>query len=198
MRRGSTPVEPPDLVSRLVTGDEALFLSLVEAWHAGLVQLAQAVTGNPATAEEVVQETWESVLKSLETFEGRFSLRTWVHRACAHVALGRARQDVHSPVPAGPALHPERFDARGSWRDLPRPQSEAPVAQREVMDCMWRAVVTLSGLQRAVITLRDVQGFSSEEACEILGVTEVHQRALLHHARTRVQSACEELYRQVA
>jgi RNA polymerase sigma-70 factor (ECF subfamily) len=195
-------VEPSDLVSRLLTGDEALFASLVEGWQSGLLRLAEALTGSAATAEEVVQETWESVLKSLETFDGRSSLRTWVHRVCAHLALGRARQHVRSPLPGGPAVDPECFDADGSWRDLPRRWSEeapeALVARRGVMDCIRRAMVTLPGHQRAVITLRDGQGFSSEEACEILGVTELHQRMLLHRARTRVRSACEEFYRRVA
>ena len=168
----------------------------MEGWQSGLLRLAEAFTGDAATAEEVVLETWASVLKSLETFEWRSSLRTWVHRVCARVALGRARQDVGSPVPAGPAVDPERFDAHGAWRDPPGRWSEempGTLAGREIMDCIRRAVVTLPGHQRAVITLRDVQGFSSDETCEILGVTEVHQRVLLHRARTRVRSACEEL-----
>ncbi len=196
LRPRSIPVERPDLVSRLLAGDEALFASLVEGWQSGLLRLAEAFTGDAATAEEVVQETWASVLKSIETFGGRSSLRTWVHRVCAQVALGRVRQDGGSPGPAGPAVDPERFDAHGAWRDPPRRWSEetpGTLAGREVMDCIRRVVVTLPGHQRAVVTLRDVQGFSSGETCEILGVTERHQRALLHRARTRLRSACEEL-----
>ena len=202
MHSRSTPVEPPDLVSRLLAGDEALFASLVEGWQSGLLGLAEALTGNVATAEEVVRETWGSVLKSLETFEGRSSLRTWVYRVCAHLALGRARQDVRSPVPAGAAVDPRRFDAHGAWRDppgrWPEETPEALVARRGLTGCIRRAVATLPGHQRAVITLRDVQGFSPDEVCEILGMTEVHQRLLLHRARTGVRSACEELYREVA
>ena len=191
----STPAERPDLVSRLLAGDEGLFASLVEGWQPGLLRLAEAFTGDAATAEEVVLETWASVLKSLETLESRSSLRTWVHRVCARVALGRARRDVGSPVPAGPAVDPERFDAHGAWRDPPGRWSEetGTLAGREILDCIRRAVVTLPAHQRAVITLRDVQGFSSDETCEILGVTELDQRALLHRARTRLRSACEEL-----
>jgi RNA polymerase sigma-70 factor, ECF subfamily len=202
MHPRSTPVEPPDLVSRLIAGDEALFASLVEGWQSGLLRLAQALTGNVEAAGEVVQETWVSVLKSLETFEGRSSLRTWVHRVCAHLAIGRARQNAGAPVPAGAAVDPERFDSHGAWRDLPAPwpeeTPEALAARPEVNDCIRRAVATLPGPQRAIITLRDVHGFSPDEACEILGVTEVHQRVLLHRARTRVRSVCEELYREVA
>lgn len=202
LRPRSTPVDPPDLVSRLLAGDEVLFASLVERWQPGLLRLAQSLTGNAATAEEVVQETWVAVLKSLHTFEGRSSLRTWVHRVCAHVALGRRRQDDRSPVVGDPAVDPARFDETGHWREPPaRWSEETPEAllnRRQMMDCIQRAVVSLPVRQRAVITLRDVQGFSSEEACEILGVSEVHQRVLLHRARTRVRAACEEFYQEVA
>ncbi|HSP20281.1 MAG TPA: sigma-70 family RNA polymerase sigma factor [Myxococcaceae bacterium] len=196
------PVEPSDLVPRLLAGDEALFASLVAQWQSGLLRLAQALTGSGATAEEVVQETWVSVLRSLHTFEMRSSLRTWVYRVCAHVAFGRARRDGRSRAPEVPAEDPDRFDARGAWRHSPArwpdETPEALLARRQAVECIQQALVTLPVRQRAVITLRDVQGFSSEEACEILGVTEVHQRLLLHRARTRVRAACEEFYREVA
>jgi RNA polymerase sigma-70 factor, ECF subfamily len=195
-------VDRPDLVPRLLAGDEALFASLVERWNSGLLHLAQSITGNGAEAEAVLQETWAAVLHSLETFEGRSSLRTWVYRVCAHVALARVCQEERSPVPLGPELDPVRFDESGHWREPPgRWREETPeaiVARPEVVECIERTVVALSIHQRAVITLRDVQGFSSEEACEILGVTEVHQRVLLHRARTRVRAACEKFYQDVA
>ena len=167
-----------------------------------LRRLAESLTGNAATADEVVQETWAAVLRSLGTFEGRSSFRTWTLRICTHVALARLRHDERSPVPVGPAVDPERFDEHGAWRDPPSPWKEetpeAIVARREVMDCIWRAVVALPVRQRVVITLRDVQGFTSEEACEILGVSEVHQRVLLHRARTHVREECERFYREAA
>jgi RNA polymerase sigma-70 factor (ECF subfamily) len=189
-------------VSRLLAGDEALFESLVRRLRPGLLRLAEAITGSPASAEDVVQETWVSVLKSLVTFEGRSRLRTWVHRVCAHLALARMRQDDRAPLLSAPAVDPARFDAHGAWCDPPVPWTEetpeALAARREVMECIERAVETLSPRQRAVITLRDIQGFSSQEACEILGVTEIHQRVLLHRARTHVRWECERLYRGAA
>jgi len=200
--RRISPEDSPDLVPRLLAGDETLFASLVQRWQAGLVRVAQAITGNVATAEEVVQETWASVLRSLRTFEGRSSFRTWVHRVCAHQALARSRQEQRAPVPDEPVVDPDRFDEQGHWRDPPvrwaEETPEALVTRREVMECIERIVAMLPLRQRAVITLRDVQGFSAEDACEILGVSAVHQRVLLHRARSRVRSECERFYREAA
>ena len=197
-----TAADPPDLVPRLLAGDEILFESLVQRLRPGLLRLAEAITGSSASAEDVVQETWVSVLRSLAGFEGRSSLRTWVHRVCAHVALARLRQDERTPLLLEPLLDPGRFDPLGAWRDPPVPWTEETpeelAAQREVMECIRRAVEMLSPRQRAVITLRDIEGFSSQEACEILGVTEIHQRVLLHRARTHVRWECERFYRGAA
>lgn len=202
LRPPSAPADPSDLVPRLLAGDEVLFESLVQRLRPGLLRLAQAITGSSASAEDVVQETWVSVLKSLATFQGRSSVRTWVHRVCAHVALARIRQDHRAPLLPEPVVDPARFDARGAWRDPPRAWTEetpeALAERREVMECIERAVEMLSPRQRAVITLRDIEGFSSEEACEVLGVTEIHQRVLLHRARTHVRGECERFYRGAA
>ncbi|RPH71480.1 MAG: sigma-70 family RNA polymerase sigma factor [Myxococcaceae bacterium] len=179
-----------------------MFVALVQRWRGGLLRVAQAITGNASTAEEVVQETWTSVLRSLETFEGRSSLRTWVHRVCVHVALARIRHDERASVPDEPVVDPDRFDEYGHWREPPaRWAEETPEAlavRREVMDCIERTVAMLPVRQRVVITLRDVQGFRAEDACEILGVTAVHQRVLLHRARSRVRAECERFYREAA
>ena len=202
LRPRSISEDPPDLVPRLLAGDEVLFASLVRGWRSGLLRLAEAITGSSSSAEDVVQETWVSVMRSLVTFEGRSSLRTWVHRVCAHVALARIRQDERAPLLSDPVVDPARFDAGGAWRDPPvRWTEETPetlAARREVMECIQRAVEMLSPRQRAVITLRDVQGFSSQEACEILGVSEIHQRVLLHRARSHVRLECERFYREAA
>lgn len=201
-RLRSAPADPPDLVPRLLAGDEVVFESLVQRLRPGLLRLAEAITGSSASAEDVVQETWVSVLRSLVTFQGRSSLRTWVHRVCAHLALARTRQDDREPLLPEPGLDPARFDARGAWRDPPVPWTEETpetlAARREVMECIERAVEMLSPRQRAVITLRDIEDFSSREACEILGVTEIHQRVLLHRARTHVRGECERFYRGAA
>src|SRR5215831_789357 len=201
-RSRSARVDPPDLLPRLLAGDEALFASLVQRLQPALRRLAELLTGNSATADEVVQETWSLALGSLHTFEGRASFRTWTLKICTHVALSRLRQEEHPPTPVGPTVDPARFDEHGEWRDPPaRWTEETPEAlaeRREVMDCIRRAVVALPVRQRVVIALRDVHGFSSEETCEILGVSEADQRVLLHRARTQVRAECEKYYRAAA
>ena len=191
-RSRSTPVDGPDLVSRLLGGDETLFASLLERWHPGLSHVAQAITGDAASAEEVVQETWASVLRSLDAFEGRSTFRTWVHRVCAFVALARTGQDLRSPVPTEPVVDPACFDEHGHWREAPGYRAdEMPVAlaaRRQAMERVERAVDSLPLGQRLVIALRDVHGFSAEEACEILGVSEIDQRVLLHRGRSRIRA----------
>lgn len=194
--------EPPDLFPRLLAGDEATFALVVTRWHSGLLRLATAITGSASIGEEVVQDAWASALRSLHTFEGRASLRTWVHRICAHLALARSRQEGRAPVAADPTvLDLGAFDEAGGWFEPPGrwldETPEALPARREVLACIERTVVALPVRQRAVITLRDVQGFSAEEASEILGISDVHQRVLLHRARTRVRAACDRFYREL-
>jgi RNA polymerase sigma-70 factor (ECF subfamily) len=105
-------------------------------------------------------------------------------------------------VPADPiGLDLGSFDELGAWSQPPArwldETPEALAARREVLACIERVVVALPVRQRAVITLRDVQGFSAEDASEILGISDVHQRVLLHRARTRVRAACDQYYREL-
>lgn len=155
--------------------------------------------GNAATADEVAQETWKAVLRSLHGFQGRSSLRTWIHRVCVNVALARAGEDLRSPMLDEGEVDPQAFDDRGGWRETPeRSIDETPeslLLRREVVEAIRRAVESLPVTQRAVIVLRDVEGFTAEETCEILGLTGVNQRVLLHRARQRVRRSCQHLHR---
>jgi len=193
--------EPPDLARRLLAGDEALFGQLVSQLHPTLRRLARAIVGNDATADEVAQETWKAVLRSLHGFGGRSTLRTWIHRVCVNVALARAGVDLRAPLLDTPLTDADEFDDAGSWRDPPAPWSdetpESMLLKREVVDSIRRAVEALPPGQRAVIMLRDFEGFTAAEACEVLGLTGANQRVLLHRARRRIRSSCHHLYRTV-
>lgn len=195
------------LVDALRAGDEEAFRRIVREWHAPLVRVAQIFVPSRATAEEVAQETWVRVLGALERFEGRSSLRTWVFRILVNTAKTRAQRDgrvipfssLQEPgrIPEA-AVDADRFrpedDERypGHWSSPPGDLPEERLLAAETRDVIGKAIDALPPNQRAVVSLRDVEGWSSEEVRNALDISEVNQRVLLHRARARVRAALEE------
>ncbi len=200
-------------VEALRRGDEAAFQSLVSQYHPLMVRVALIYLPDLSTAEDVAQEAWMGVLQGIDRFEGRSSLKTWIFRILTNRAKTRRDRESRS-IPFSdlegmedpedePAELPARFrplDAPqypGGWADPPRPWEAAPedrVLQKEILQCMGRALETLPASQRSVILMRDVQGWSSEEVCNILELSETNQRVLLHRARSKVRRALEAYF----
>jgi RNA polymerase sigma-70 factor (ECF subfamily) len=203
------------LVQALRGGDEAAFAELVERYHRGLMRLALLYVSSRAAAEDAVQETWLGVLRGLDRFEGRASLKTWIYRILVNRAKTRGEREARqipfsslgSPaIDDGPTVDPDRFrgpdDAQwpGHWAAGKAPQSwdddpEARLLSSETLARIRQAVDRLPPNQREVITLRDVEGWSSEEVCHVLDISETNQRVLLHRARSKVRNALEEYFR---
>jgi RNA polymerase sigma-70 factor (ECF subfamily) len=203
------------LIEALRQGDETAFMMLVERYQAALLRLARVYISDPAIAEEVVQDTWVGVLLGLDRFEGRSSLKTWIFRILMNKAKTRAiREGRVIPFSAleafatdldGPSVDPDRFlppdDPRwpGHWKTPPDEWGTTPeqmLLSGETRAFIDAAIQQLRPSQREVITLRDVQGLSAPEACEILGISEANQRVLLHRARSKVRMALEQFFRQ--
>lgn len=186
-----------DRVSALLRGDADAFVRLVDEHHGTMLRVARAMLRDAAVAEEVVQETWLAVLDGLGTFEGRSSLRTWMFRILSNRAFTRAKREGRT-VPfsafAGDDDEPveaERFDATGHWVDPPdrwRSTPERLVGDAEVLARVAVAIEALPERQRAVLVLRDVDGWSSDEVRNALDLSETNQRVLLHRARTKVRA----------
>jgi RNA polymerase sigma-70 factor (ECF subfamily) len=193
-----------ELVRRLLAGDEAAFSELVRTYHGAIVRLARPFVADAATAEEVAQDTWVGVLKGLERFEGRSSLKTWIFRILVNRAKTRGVRDKRmvpmafddSEQSLEPAVDPNRFDERGSWTAPPHgwalSDPEEIVLQDETRRCIDGAIATLPSNQRSVITLRDIQGMESEDVCNVLEISQTNQRVLLHRARSKVRLALEK------
>ena len=195
---------PADLaiVERLRAGDETAFMMLVQQHQAAMLRLAQMYVPTRAVAEEVVQEAWLGVVKGLDRFEGRSSLRTWMYRIVVNVAKTRGVREGRS-VPfsalagdeAGSAIDPEWFQdaserAPGGWRTFPddwRGIPEDRLVGHETLRHIGEAIDALPPMQAEVLRLRDVLGWSSEEVCNALELSETNQRVLLHRARSRVR-----------
>jgi RNA polymerase sigma-70 factor, ECF subfamily len=202
------------LVEALRSSDENAFVSLIDRYHTSMLRLAMVFVPSQAIAEEVVQETWMGVLQGLDRFEGRSSLKTWIFRILTNRAKTRAQREGRS-VPFSslpefsieiqePAVEPERFRGPdqqwpGQWVSFPRSWDEIPeesILSQETMICIQEAIDTLPAGQRKVITLRDIEGWTSDEACTLLGVSEANQRVLLHRARSRVRRALERYFEE--
>ena len=196
-----------EIVAGLRAGDERTFDAVVRAWSPAMLRLATSIVGSRAVAEEVLQETWLAVFNSVGRFEARASLKTWVYRILANTAKTRAlREHRSAPFSAlveegvEPTVAPDRFlgpDSRypGHWASIPdrwHEQPEEQLASSETMDVVAHAIDALPSGQRAVISLRDVVGWSSQEVCDALGLSEVNQRVLLHRARASLRRALEE------
>jgi RNA polymerase sigma-70 factor (ECF subfamily) len=193
-----------------VEGDHAALMALYDRYNRLAFGLAYRIVGNPSLAEEVVQETWLGVIRGIERFEGRSSLRTWIFRITANIAKTRAERAAWTvPFPAVPvtaeatdaAVAPERFLAAshdrfaGHWAAPPARWDTNPeerLRSKETLARIRDAIETLPPAQRAVITLRDIEQWSSDEVCELLDVSEANQRVLLHRARSRVRAALEQ------
>jgi len=204
------PRSDAELVASLREGDEDAFRELVREWHAPLLRVARIFTPSRAVAEEVVQETWLRVLGALDRFEGRSSLKTWVFRILVNTAKTRAQREGRSlPFSAlqDPARVPEaavdadRFfppddpSHPGGWSAPPSDLPEERLLAAEARDRIAAAIEALPPSQRAVISLRDVEGWTSDEVRNALDLSEVNQRVLLHRARARVRAELEDYLR---
>ncbi len=203
-----------ELLARLRRGDEAAFLALVERYGPLMLRIALGHVRRPAVAEEVVQEAWLGVLDGLDRFEGRSTLKTWLLRILTNRAKTRGEREQRSVpfsslAPAGedgPAVDPDRFqDALGrypgGWVAFPADWETVPeerLLARETLACVQGAIRMLPARQQDVIVLRDVEGWSAEEVCDALELSEGNQRVLLHRARSRVRAALERYLEEPA
>ena len=184
----SPAVDDVTLVERLRAGDEAAFVDLVNRYQARMLRLAEATVGSRAVAEEVTQDTWLGVVRGVDRFEGRSTLKTWLF----HILLNRARSAAGREARAGRPDDDiaERFDASGAWITPPQPWAEQAddriLAQRlaaRVQDLLPQ----LPEAQRQVVVLRDLEDTAPKDVCTLLGITDGHQRVLLHRGRARLR-----------
>ena len=190
------------VIERLLAGDETAFMMLVGQHQPAMLRLAQMYVSSRAVAEEVVQEAWIGILKGLSAFEGRASLRTWMYKIVTNVAKTRGVREGRSlPFSALAAgthddpVDPSWFQGAedpfpGGWKTFPddwRGIPEDRLLGRETLDHISRALDGMPSMQAEVVRLRDVLGWSSDEVCNALDLTETNQRVLLHRGRSRIR-----------
>lgn len=206
-----TPASSEDerVITALRAGDEDAFAVLVERYSGQLQRLAYVYVKDRHVAEDVVQETWIGLLQSIHRFEGRSSLKTWLFRILLNVARSRARKESRtipfsslfdaSTDASEPSVDADRFQPAGArwpdhWAAPPGQWHQNPELQAvssETRAHVSAAIGTLPDNQREVITLRDIDGLTSLEVCNLLKISDTNQRVLLHRARGKVRKALE-------
>lgn len=192
-----------ELLAALRAGDGDAFAGLVDRYHAMLIRLAGIWISGPATVEEVVQDTWVAVIEGLSRFEGRSSLKTWIVGILLNKARSRARRDArtiegdvsYDPDSGAPPVDPARFSWIGRWKSTPdsweQLTPERLAVASEALAVLERAVAGLPAGQRTVVVMRDIEGWSAAEVCNVLDISETNQRVLLHRARSRLRTVLE-------
>jgi RNA polymerase sigma-70 factor, ECF subfamily len=176
------------LVDRLRAGDESAFVALIELYQPRMLRLAEMTVGSRAVAEEVTQDTWLAVVRGVERFEGRSSLKTWLF----HILLNRARSTVGRELRAGrPAKNlDDRFDKSGAWVVPPEPWAERAddrIVAELLATRVQELLPSLPESQRHVVVLRDLEGLSSDDVATIVGISDGNQRVLLHRGRAQLR-----------
>jgi len=189
-----------DLLDRLRQGDEDAFVLLVNRYEQPLLRFARSLIANNAVAEEAVQDTWIGVVRGVEKFEGRSSIKTWLFRILANRARSAgSREQRYLPVGNERAVDASRFSAGGQWLEPVEPWVED--ADERLDASTWSPVLkeALSGIpprQRQVLLLRDVEGLSNGDVCAVLEISSANQRLLLHRGRHRLRDALETAMRE--
>jgi RNA polymerase sigma-70 factor, ECF subfamily len=185
-----------ELLRRLRAGDEQAFVFLVRRYHDAMLRLASSFVPSRAVAEEVVQDTWMGVVRGIGGFEERSSFRTWLFRILVNRARTTGERERRSIAvgTAEPAVDQSRFDAAGGWVAPPEQWVEDiddRLRAGKLAGRIRSAIEELPARQREVVTLRDVDGLSSDEVCHVLEISDGNQRVLLHRGRSRVRQVLE-------
>jgi RNA polymerase sigma-70 factor, ECF subfamily len=200
-------IDEAALIAALRDGDDTTFGRLIDQHAPSMLRVARGYVPSHEIAEEVVQETWIALLKGIDKFEGRSSLRTWLFAVMINIAKARGvreRRDADAAIAAytGGTVDPARFRGTddpypGHWLpdEVPSPFPDTPegsVLGGELVDVARRELDKLPERQRIVVTLRDILGFDSSEVCELLDITMANQRVLLHRGRAAVRQVLED------
>lgn len=188
-----------DLLPRLLAGEQGAYREMIQAYQGAMRAVAYAIVGN-RHADEVVQDAWLAVVRNLEGFQQRSSLKTWLLTIVANTARSRLKQNRREvllddlPAPHG-TVGDNRFAEDGHWATAPfawhEDSPEALLTEDELRECLEKTLLSLSDLQRSVLLLRERQGLELEEICNLLEVSLSNVRVLLHRGRLKLFATLE-------
>lgn len=173
---------PAEFVDLLRQRDPAACTRCVQEHSDGLYRLALRILRDPVEAEDIVQETFLSAFRSIDTFQGRSSVGTWLFRIAYNTALMRLRK-----------AHPEMVSVEGGESDLGESEPlelfdfshlpEEEVLDHEIQEQIQAAIEAAPSNLREVFALREMEGLTTAETAEVLGLSEEAVKTRLHRGR---------------
>lgn len=188
--RADLPAAETELVLALQRGEDAAFARLVRDYASPLLATARRMLGNEEDAADALQETFLSAFRAIQSFEGKSRLTTWLHRITVNAVLMKMRSKKRCCERPIDDLVPS-FTADGHHVEPPCPWSEHAMRMlqtRESSALVRRAIDDLPPAYREVIVLRDIEGLSTDEAGQHLGVTANAIKIRLHRARQALRT----------
>lgn len=185
------------LLAGLRAGDDASYDALVRTWCGPMLSVARRIVGDEQDAMDCVQDAFLQVFRNVAGFEGRSSLGTWLHRIVANAALSKLRKQNRNTGELSADLLAE-FDSTG--HRIGRQQRcsssvEDLIDRAETCDFVQRQIALLPDPYRVVLVLRDIEGYDTAEAAEMLEITQTALKVRLHRARAALKKLIEPLLR---
>ena len=199
MKKNATSLysDEKELIAHLIEGEQSAFLFIVSEYQNIMISVARAIVGE-AFADEVVQEAWISAIKALPKFEGRSKLKTWLLHIVSNGAKSRVRREnrMVSLDEGWESVSSEKFDQSGhryddvmQWENA---TPEALLANDQLQAVIEHTFQQLPALQRATLTMYDMEGIKMDEMCNILDISASNARVLLHRARISLHHCIEQ------
>ena len=190
MAEVTTP-EDPDLAAQVSAGDRTVLQTAVETYLAQILRAARGAGLDPQQAEDVTQATFTTFIEVAPRFEGRSSVRTWLfgilYKKIAEAR--RVRQRDRQMEEIDETLE-RRFDASGHWGTSP-PPVDTDLHHKEVETEIFTCLDAAPLRQTLAFILREVEGLSTEDICDVLGITRTNLGVMLHRVRHRVRGCLE-------
>lgn len=184
------------LVEALHRGDQRACRDLVQRYARQVYNVALRLTGHPDEAEDVLQETFINACRNATRFEGRSSLSTWLYRIATNNGLMRLRRRQVPTIPLEVSSEDETLDFRPQQLHDWRWDPEAVVLTEELRQVMDAAIASLPESLRTAFVLRDLEGLSTQEAAEVLGISPGALKVRLHRARLLLRERLAEYFKE--
>lgn len=198
--RGLSPQAESMLITRLRTGEDRAFDELVESAGGRMLAVARRMMGREEDAHDAVQDAFLSAFKSLDKFDGRAQLTTWLHRITVNACLMKLRSQRRRPEKSMDDLLPQFLeDGHQKTNSRPwKPVEESGIEQVEVRELVRAKIAELPEPYRVVLMLRDIEELDTETTAQLLGMSTAAVKTRLHRARQALRTLLDPCFAEGA